>query len=302
MTSNAPMIDVSARGVFVEQLIIGSDNGVPAVLASSMSGPDVQTGWLHVLAPHLRPPVDPDAPRPPALSYLRFSDGSAAVLSRTGADRAVEGVAHVLLGRADLLTPGLALSLSAWSGWHFGQPGQALLQLRPDQLRLGFDVAGALRAQALADADQLARVLGWLLQTSDRPLSIIGCPEPDRVALLWGLTEIAAPICRTRAWTFSTDEGGPSDSWPEIVCLASRPDGPGGGRRTTVDLTRDQWASPEHVKQANRLVFTYQHGWDPAQPPPASAPVVGPPSGPAETPSYAAVGGPAWQPLSLIHI
>ncbi|HWO61650.1 MAG TPA: hypothetical protein VNO31_16615, partial [Umezawaea sp.] len=90
--------------------------------------------------------------------------------------------------------------------------------------------------------DQLAVVLSRLLDDPGGPLSVIGCPDEDRLAMVWALREAADDHLRRggwqRTWSYSTyanrHDLGVSDL-PEIVFLPEIPNG-GVARRTVVDL------------------------------------------------------------------
>ncbi|HEX6343560.1 hypothetical protein [Umezawaea sp.] len=200
--------------------------------------------WRARLQEHTRlEPVQGGKLPASALSYLRFDDGSAAVVRRV--ERGFSqgrGNAHVLIGSASVLDVSLSLALAQWGGWRDEAPPG-----RPAPIR-----ARALAAVAAASRwsptsvrhleDQLAVVLSRLLDAPGEPLSIIGCPDEDRLAVVWGLREAADEHLRRtgcgRTWSYSTyanrHDLGVRDL-PEIVFLPEIPNG-GVARRTVVDL------------------------------------------------------------------
>lgn len=283
--------DTYSSHLSIDQIVITRTPTEVSVVSSSLPDAAVEQGWLEVLVPFLSA-----TPRPSnsiTLAYIRFTENWAAVLGQHAVDNSGNLIMHALVGQADLLTAGLALTLSQWSGWHTTASRDVLQPLRPDQLRQGIDVAGSLRAQVLNDPNRLARVLGWLFQNPYAPLAVVGCPVSDRIPLLWALVELGAPVCPGRPWTFWTEAHGADDWWPDLVFLSSRPDDPGD--RIVVDLERDQWPEPTHAHQANRLVFRLKYGYYPDRPatPSPALPTAGtatpPPPAPAAAPTQETV-------------
>ena len=271
--SVSELADVHSPQLSIEQIVITTTATETTVAASSLRAADVERGWLEVLIPFLD--VPPQRSNVMTLAYIRFTENWAAVLGQHPVDDSGSSITHALVGQADLLTAGLALTLSRWPGWQTSVSREALPPLRPDQLRQGLDVAGSLRAQVLNDPDRLARVLGWIFQNPYAPLAVVGCPAPERVPLLWALVELGAPVCPGRPWTFWTEAHGSDEWWPDLVFLSAAPDDPGD--RIVVDLEKDQWPDPANAHQANRLVFRLKYGYYPdrtASPPGALPPVV----------------------------
>src|SRR3954471_19024234 len=103
-------------------------DAAPTVVASSLDGEEAERRWCALLAPHLgrNGPV-------PALRYLTFPGGFAAVLGRTG--RASQDI-HALLGLEADLTPVAAVTASTWPGWGMESPADAPLpRLRAADLK-----------------------------------------------------------------------------------------------------------------------------------------------------------------------
>ena len=275
------MPEIRAVTTAVEQAFLRREgDGTCHVLASSLADDEAAASWTELVEPLVGPAPAAVAQR--SLSYRTFPDGFAAVLYRSWRpDRAGVDV-HALLGLAEQLTPAVALLTSAWPGWRTEQPADTRMErLRADEL----DVPGTaeqLRARVLADGDLLARSLAWLLQTPGSPLGLVGCPEEQRTALVWGLLAVAAPELTGRDWTFSTHEQADStEPPPGIAFLAAVPDDVGA--RTVVDVRRFPAASPQNEYRANALVYRYEYGTEPpgfeaggatVLPVPAPAPVV----------------------------
>jgi hypothetical protein len=182
MTGTTPV------AVGVEQAFLRCDpSGSVTLVAASFDDAAAEEGWTDLLAAHLTPTSPDDTSSSHALSYLVLPEDRAIVFRRGAGD----GV-HALLGHPAELTPAVALGLASWPHWwdeaadgpRMVRVGVAELHRAPDSTHL--------RQRALGQGNLLARTLAWLLQTPTQPLAVIGCPEQDRVALLWGLLEIAA--------------------------------------------------------------------------------------------------------------
>lgn len=286
---------------FIDQAFFGFNHDGLTIVASSLPSDDDELRWKALLKQHVRLRSHPEIPLPPhALSYFLFSSEVAAVLRRVKhGDSEGRNNSHVLIGPPQVLTAQVALGLELWPDWQADPPAnrRRMNRLRSSQLDCGLDPADALRAQVKDKSGDLERVLGWLLETPGQPLSIIGCPAEDRVALLWGLMEIGAPVLQSHkvlwAWTFSTyetDHGDAIQYLPEIVCLPAKPVGTSVASRTSVDLTHGGPASPPAANRARELVEQYVHGRPaPAEPVPAPqlvrqstlAPAVSAPSAPS---------------------
>ncbi|OLF09157.1 hypothetical protein BLA60_21540 [Actinophytocola xinjiangensis] len=263
----------------VEQawLRLGED-GVVSTVASSFTDENAERGWVDAVGPHLG---FPDASlRGPALSYLVLPDGLAAVLYRLREPGGVP-IAHALLGRADQLTPAVALSTVDWQGWLAdGSPGARLTRLRVEDLGSPA-TAQRLRQQAVRQGDLLAQVLAWVLQAPTAPVGIVGCSEADRPALTLALVRIAEPVLPARPWSFVLQPDSATDGTnPTIAFFDAEPDDPAG--RLIIDVRRDRGASPQNEYRANALVYRYEFGVDP--PNAAAAPAILPVPPPAPPP------------------
>lgn len=275
----------------VEQAVVRlAEDGTASVLASSLEGEQDELGWLGLIAPYLGFSSAPGNSSMNAFSYVLVSDGLAAVLRRTwtpSSPRCVE--AHVLMGVAHELTPAVALSTSDWTGWRGAASAERRLPLlRLEDLRSA-DTATRLRARALAQGDMLARSLAWLFQSPGTPLGLVGCPEADRLALVWALLAIGRTALPGRTWTFDTH--GDTAGEPAAITFFAAPPGPGGvPNRVVVDLGRGQGASPQNEYRANALVYRYEYGIDPPgmatapSAPPAPVPVPAAPPVPTVPP------------------
>jgi hypothetical protein len=272
-----------------------TEDGTTSVVASSFAVEQAELGWLSLLGPYLGFSEVPGSPSPVhALSYLVFPDGFAAVLRRTQDARRPGCVdAHALLGLDAQLTPAVALSASDWSGWRDDPPAdRQLARLRADEVQVPA-AADRLRARALSQGDLLARSLAWLLQSPGTPIGLIGCPDEDRIALVWALREIAAPVLTQRQWTFSTHgDAAHNGRTAAIAFFSTPPDRTAAAGHMIVDLHRDQGASPQNEYRANALVYRYEYGVDP--PNVNAAPAVLPV--PAPVPNAPSVPVPASNP------
>lgn len=273
--------------------------------------PQTFPGAVPYASPHAFPHA---AASGPALSYLVFPHGLAAVLYRRR-EPGGDTLARALLGRATELTATVALSTSDWHGWVSTPAGAAPLGGAPASTRLAklrveeVVVPGAadrLRAWAIAQGDQLARVLAWLLQAPAASIGIVGCAEQDRVAQAFALTQIAAPVLPGRAWTFATHVDTATDGrTPAIAFFDTPPEDPAG--RLVIDVRRGQGASPHNEYQANALVYRYEYGVDPpdATAAPAHLPVPPPvprphQPAPARQPHQPAML-PQWRATALVR-
>ncbi|GAB3430855.1 hypothetical protein [Actinophytocola sediminis] len=235
-------------------------DGTITTVASSFGDEHAERGWLDLVGPHIGFPGDFPPAAGPAVSYLVFPAGFAAVLYRvresTGAT-----VAHGLLGRADELTAPVALSTVDWSGWLAMPASTRLTRLRVDDVGAP-STTGRLRQRAIVQGNQLARVLAWLLQAPAASIGILGCAEQDRPALVLALAQLAAPLLPARTWTFATQPDAATDgTTPEIAFFADAPADAAG--RLLIDTRRGQGASPQNEYRANALVYRYEYGVDP---------------------------------------
>jgi len=208
MTSTETVTTAVAQALFH----VAADGSV-SVVASSLDGREAEAAWLDLVRPHLSfaESIDVSAPLR-ALSYVVFPGGFAAVLCRTWDPQRPEIVeTHALLGEENTVTAELALSTADWPGrpaWPAAD--RRLPPLAAGELREPV-AAGRFRARALAQGDLLAHSLAWLLQSPATPIGFLGCPPPDRTAILWALREIAAPELPGRRWAFATHDDGAVD-------------------------------------------------------------------------------------------
>lgn len=276
----------------IDQGFFGFDgaNGLSLVAGSFNFSEGTGQAWTAQLLPHVRLSSSYGMPPPDsALAYLRLPKAMAAVVRRVNRGQyAGRNNSHVLVGSAQILTPEVALGLAEWSGWLDDRPADGRMdRLRPQDLSDAAATGSHRRAQSLRRPDLLEKVLAWELQTAGKPLTIIGCPDEDRIGLLWGLLRLCGSAgLAPPEWTFSTYEVEHADSikyLPRIVFMPDRPDGTAVARRTVVDLTREQWASPRNEEIAKRLVSDYQDGTEVIpvyEPDPVKVPA--PPSQPVE--------------------
>ncbi|WP_447001927.1 hypothetical protein ACRAKI_19450 [Saccharothrix isguenensis] len=201
-----------------------------------------------------------------ALSYLEFTDRTAAIVRRFAYGHSEgRGNAHVLIGPAAALDVSLSLGLANWDGWRSDAPSGRLDAIDVRDLA---EVAGRTRWSPELVApmeDELVEVLARLLDQPTVPLSVIGCPDQSRTAMVWGLRAAAGEYLRgegyRRSWSYSTYEhrhDGTVRDLPEIVFLPEVP-GLGVAHRTVVDLRRQPEDSASRAL-ASRLVGTLLRG------------------------------------------
>lgn len=254
------MTNVAPTSTHIDQFVhCMSRTGSPALVGSSVSRKQ-EPGWDSALDAQLRPQRLDAAPG--ALAFLTIAPAVTAVARSVDAG-AGEVIVHTVVAPEHVLTADRAVMMGDWPDWQRGVPARRRLErLRPEQIGYhGRD----LRASALAQDEHLARVLAWLLQAPARPLGVVGCAASGREALLWGLMHISRGLFGQRQWTFTTADVHPDDiddpMLPEVVFLSAAP-GDVSRRRTVVDLTQDQGASPENEYQANALVYRFEFGID----------------------------------------
>ena len=220
--------------------------------------------WLRRLQVHLRlqrfgSALPPDR----ALSTFEFPDGWTAVVRRWSSGGTIgRNDAMALIAPSRWLPIPVALGLDGSFGWRKAAQQRPFQRWDAEQLQvLGDEGAQALREPAQREPAALRRALAQLLDAPDRPLTIVGCPDEQRIPLLWGLHKLAAPRLLQqnvkRAWTFSTYEVEDADSiahLPAIVFLPERPVGATVSRRTFVDVRVDGNVSPASDDRAARRV------------------------------------------------
>jgi hypothetical protein len=246
------------------------DAGKLDLIAHSYQHDPEATRWLRKLEAHIRLQPDRNSTVPPeAMSYLDFTDGSVVVLRRVGVGHSIgRNNSHALIGSAAVLTVPVALGLGGWSGWQDKSPPTQFLQTIPAASLAGVaDLAEQLRPQAERWESQLSIVLTRLLDDPDSPLSIIGCPDKDRLAMVWALRGVADGYLRqqyrqSRKWSFSTYEVRHDNTvarLPEIVFLPEKPEGAAPVDRAIIDLNRAPVSSHNRTT-AEELVANFFHG------------------------------------------
>jgi hypothetical protein len=228
----------------IDQVFFGWSqyDGAQTALADSFGDRDERQHWLHNLRSHLRLQRMTGAELPKsALSYFTFADGKAALLRRvTVGVTAGRNNSHALIGLSEVLTPRVALGLHTWTGWLADPPSGPLSPVPAD-------LAGKAAVQAdkklfpvvEAHSNTLVPILAGVLADPRSPITVIGCPEELKAAMIWALVEISerSPIGLVDR-TFSTYEkqhdGG--DRPPHILFLPERPYDRTEVSRTIVDL------------------------------------------------------------------
>ncbi|HEV2781149.1 MAG TPA: hypothetical protein VGX25_17325 [Actinophytocola sp.] len=250
--------------------------------------------WLRRLEEHLRlQSVGEVEPPATALSYIECDGGLVAVLRRIAQGTLAPGRndSHALIGPAGILDVPAALSLSNWKGWRDEPPATwTMPRVGSRSLPNTADAIVRLRRRARELERELGVVITRLLDRPTYPLSIVGCLDEDRLAMVWGLRQAANDYLIQqhgvwRRWSFSTYQSRHDSSikrLPEIVFLPVRLDSTGPVNRTIVDLDRDL-ADGRISQEAGRLVARLVHG--------TALPVAEPARDPVLVPS--GVDGPA---------
>ena len=136
--------------------------------------------------------------------------------------------------------------------------------------------ARSLRPLAARLEQPLGAVLTKILDHPGAPLSIIGCRDEDRLAMVWGLREAADNYLLQRgsyprSWSFSTYEDRHDvsvEGLPEIVFLPARQEGAAPVRRAIVDLSRSPSPPSPNAEIASELVASFLQGRAPRIPEP----------------------------------
>jgi hypothetical protein len=231
------------------------------LLISSMSATD-ENQWLHWLDRYTRLQTVTDAPAPPhTLSYFVFGDMAALMRRVRHGYSDGRTNSHVLIGPAGLLDTSAALALETWPDWQTAPP--AVLEPFPaSKLATTADKYAAEQFRPHVDRleHRLASALCRLLDDPYLPLTIVDCPEKDRLPLVWGLREVAAehlPI--DMPWTFSTYEDRHDvEGLPHIIFVPVLPKTAAVVRRATVRTT--EAPTGQHAKLAIQLVARFLHG------------------------------------------
>jgi hypothetical protein len=260
------------------------------VLGYSFSNEADAEQWLQRLKTHIRlQPVRGTDPPSHALSYLEFKDGNVAVLRRIASGYS-EGRndSHALIGPADVLDVPLALGLGEWNGWEDRPPSKRFIQTVPvRQLPSPTSTTQRLRPLVERFEDELRAVLTRLLDDPGELLSVIGCADENRLAMVWALRETADRYVRerfgvNRRWSFSTYEHRHDNTvvgLPEIVFLPAKQEGAPQVDRATVDLTRPP-ATSRNLDLAAQLVDQFLRGTLLPAPEPERAPATVPAGAP----------------------
>ncbi|MFG1993037.1 caspase family protein [Actinoplanes sp. NPDC048988] len=254
----------SAAAVRIDQIFFGwSTTGHRlAPLNWSFTEADASQRWFQRLRSHLRLLRVGGAELPDAaLSYFSFEDGLAAVVRRVNeGDSAGRNNSHALIGPADALAAEAALGMSLWTGWRSDDPSPAILEpMLGGALRQATRVAEKRLLPRLAGRSaDLTGVLAQLLADPAGPISVIGCPDAARPAVLWGLARIAARIrLSVPDWSFSTYEdrhdAGVEDL-PRFVFLPVLPQTGVSVGRTVVDVEHPSEQLAPHRERAEQLV------------------------------------------------
>ncbi|MEU4619986.1 hypothetical protein AB0G04_08390 [Actinoplanes sp. NPDC023801] len=281
----------------IDQMFFGWSqyDGAQTALADSFGDRDERQRWVHNLRAHVRLQRMSGAELPDAaLSYFTFADGTAALLRRvTAGVTAGRNNSHALIGMSEVLTPRVALGLYTWKGWLADPPAGPL-----SPIPSGLAGKAALQADkklfpvASAHSATLVPILAGVLADPRTPITVIGCPEELKAAMIWALVEISerSPIGLTDR-TFSTYEkqhdGG--DRPPHILFLPERPYDRTEVSRTIVDLLQPATAGRDidHARMLCQQLVTEDWGsatHRPAPPEPARGPVVdGTPASPEES-------------------
>ncbi|WP_439656033.1 hypothetical protein ACSHWB_26760 [Lentzea sp. HUAS TT2] len=283
--------------------------GEHTIISCSLS-PELAEMWRARLQDHVRLQPVPGFPTPQsALSYLEFSDGSAAVLRRVrqGYTEGRENT-HVLIGSQTALGASLALRLEHWDGWKSTAPHGGMGTTAAPYLA---SVAGSedeLLTRARPLEMQLVEALVRLLEYPGRPLSIVGCPDHYRVPMAWALHRAAKrhleqTFNQGRRWTFSTYQerhGAGIDNLPEVVFLPAMPSDGEQHNRTVVRLDELVATNSQFTDIARQLVAGLFHGAQQQASPPRQpvnrvhpAPVDVPSGGVRLQPSAVAVSTPS---------
>jgi hypothetical protein len=240
---------VSVSGEVVDQILIATSATGSSVLATSLGSPAEEGFWLGTLRDRAPLPSAPGLYRPGhALTFLQLRNGGSAVLHRTAART------HALVSRGRMLTTETAIGLDSWPGWQFDgtlEPiADAVLQRHADESH------DPLIGRTERVRTSVVTVVAALLGSWSAPVTIAGCPDEDRVAIVWALRQIGRRERERRAmrcWTFSTYEltdDDPVGVQPfEIVFLAAKPDSAAG--RLVVDLSpfgRDRHAPTSEAR------------------------------------------------------
>jgi hypothetical protein len=244
------------------------DAGKLALLSHSFPRLDEATRWLRRLEAHLRLEPVPDRDLPPhALSCLYFDDGFVAILRRVNAGYSTgRNNSHALIGSTAALGMPAALCLDSWTGWQDRPPSSSRMEpIRGTYIGAEEGADGQFRPLAERCEPELVVVLARLLDGPLDPLSIIGCPDENRLAMVWGLRKAADDYLRQRGlhriWSFSTYEDRHDvniQGLPKIVFLPAKQKDAAVVHRTIIELDRDSSPGP-NMQLARSLVANLLH-------------------------------------------
>ncbi|WP_026423378.1 hypothetical protein [Actinokineospora inagensis] len=254
---------MTSTKLLVHQLFFGfnESRGEHTLLDASFSGASARDAWASKLRNHTRLKVDGGGEVPPrAFSYLRFADGTAAVITRfADGHSAGRGDAHALTGTAEVLTPEIAMGLESWPEWQARSSAK-----RPPREITAAELAAVADDLSVERANRVRGLLGVVLTTMlpqpGAPISIINCREEDKVPLLRAIYVAADVYLRNslgvnRSWTFSTFEhrhGDTLENLPELVFLSAWPD-ERRPNRVHVDLSQPAVLSAEAQRLVDRM-------------------------------------------------
>lgn len=258
-----------AQGRPVDQFFVAFGGSVRDVdiVAGSAPSANLPSAVPALLRAHARLQQSGNLPMPDwSLSYYRLSDDTAVVLRRSGKGHSPgRGNSHALVGAVADLTPDTALQLGMWPGWIDERPPDPFSEIDPGKLHEGLAKIGHDLRERARSSPWLCYTLTFLLADPTADLSIIGCPDNDRLPLLWGLHEIGCrlPKLEQRAWTFSSYEVGREEleHLPEIIFLPGDPVGSvRGDNRRQLDLGTPTPMSTamERTGEIDALVAAYR--------------------------------------------
>jgi hypothetical protein len=256
---------------FVQQAFFGWSHDVNSLvlLAHSFATEEEGHRYERILGPHIRlQPVGNNAVPFQALSYIEFGNGTVAVLRRVRAGYSSgRNNSHALIAPGSVLDVQVALGLGDSPVWKDEvTPGQPMPPLSADHFTGGAAFDRLTKRSAEFERD-LVTVLTRLLDNIEEPLSVVGCPDADRLAMVWALGLASDQYLRdelgvARRWTFSTYEDRHDVSierLPEMIFLPAKPLSAAVVRRTIVDLGREPVESPNTARAA-QLIDAYLKG------------------------------------------
>jgi hypothetical protein len=235
------------------------ESGQQRVLRHTFDDAADAARWQHRLQAHIRLQPLPGVDLPPtALSYFAFPDGTAAVLRRVNVGiTAGRNNSHALIAPAELLTPRAALGMWFFADWLAEPPVVPLSRLSAQLVAGAVQVADdRLFPMACAHTAQLVPVIAGLLADPSTPISIVGCPDELRPAMVWAAFEVFEKTGRKLGGrSFSTYEDRHDvgvERLPYVAFLPARRYERGAVDRTVVELDRGLPTGP-HVETARRL-------------------------------------------------